>query len=252
MAGRRIERYDRRGSQRLQWGCGCALVGGFLALLVFTLLYMFSPVLSGLAFQLVGGVPRVGDTGTVFENVVVPPTAVVQNPVSPPQVTINLGQYGRETINVDDQQYDFVTGSSETGTRIARASFTEAGLLALCAQQSPLCREGNDQYRSVQLDLRPGGAVIYADVNVGGLVWQRIGVVLQLDSTRTALQVAGIDINGGLYDYSALPPELVRAVDEIARVTNDILRQLAVEAGGENYTLSEIVIDDSTLTLVLY
>ncbi|HLV37433.1 MAG TPA: hypothetical protein VKY59_20105 [Spirillospora sp.] len=245
-----IRRYGRRQSNTLQWGCGCALLGGFMALLAFLALYLFLPLLPGMALQL-SGANRIGTTGTLFEDVTVPPTAVVQNATSPQQVTVNLGQYGRESITVDQQHYAFVTGSSDSGTRIARASFTEAGLLAICAQQSPICREGSSQYRNVVLDLRPGGAVIYADVNTGGLGWQRVGVVLQLDSSRTLLRVAGIDISGALYDHTALPGELAGAVDEIVHVINDVLRQLAVEAGGENYTLSEIIIDDTTLTLLL-
>jgi hypothetical protein len=78
-----------------------------------------------------------------------------------------------------------------------------------------------------------------------------VGVVMQLDSARTQLNVVGVDVNGGLYDHRSLPGEMAGAVEEIARVGNDILRQLAVEAGGENYALSEIIIDDTTLTLIL-
>ncbi len=250
MRGTRIRRYGRRQVNGLQWGCGCLLTGGFVALLAFTALYGFSSLLPGLALQ-ASGADRIGDTASVFEQVIVPPTAVVQNPTSPQQVTVNLGQYGSETASVDSQNYAFVTGSSDTGARIARASFTEAGLLAICAQQSAICREGSDQYRSIALDLRPGGAVVSADVNAGGLGWQRVGVVLQLDSSRTLLQVAGIDLNGGLYDSSALPGDLATSVDAIEGTLNDTLRQLAVQASGEYYTLSEIIIDDTTLTLIL-
>ncbi|MAS38088.1 MAG: hypothetical protein CL610_29095 [Anaerolineaceae bacterium] len=248
----RIQRYTPTGRnhQRAQWGCGCVLAGAFTVLLAFTLLYMFWPTLTGAALQ-VAGLDRIGDTGSVFANVTVPPTAVVQNASSPQQVTVNLGQYGGGTVNVDQQHVDFVTGSTESGTRIARASFTEAGLIAICVQQSPICQGGNNQYRNVSLDLRPSGAVVYADVNAGGFMWQKVGVVLQLDSSRTYLNVSGIDINGGLYDYAMLPADLVGSVDEIARVTNDILRQLAVEAGGTQYVLTDIIIDDTTLTLIL-
>jgi hypothetical protein len=245
-----IRRYNPRRIRYTQWGCGCILAGGFTILLAFTLLYALWPALTGAAVQL-AGVNRLGDTSSLFQNVAVPPTAVVQNPTSPQQVTVDLGQYGSGTVNLDQIASDLVTGSSESGQPIARASFTEAQLLAICAQQSMICREGNNQYRSVALDLRPGGAVVYADVNVGGLAWQRVGVVFQLDNTRTVLRVAGVDVNGGLYDYNTLPSELGASVDEIARLTNDILRRMAVQAGGERYTLSEIIIDDTILTVIL-
>ncbi len=245
-----IKRYNPRPTRYAQWGCGCVLVGGFTALLAFTLLYAIWPALTGAAVQLAGA-DRLGETSSLFQNVSIPPTAVVQNATSPQQVTIDLGQYGGGTVNLDQVASEIVTGSSETGAPIARASFTELQLLAICVQQSAICGEGNSQYRNVAVDLRPGGAVVYADVNVGGLAWQRVGVVFQLDNTRTALRVAGIDVNGGLYDYSTLPAELAARVDEIDRLTNDVLRQMAIQAGGERYTLSEIIIDDTTLTVIL-
>lgn len=245
-----IRRYPAHRTNYAQWGCGCLLTSGFVAILGFILLYALWPSLTGVGIQL-AGVNRLGETSSLFQNVAIPPTAVVQNPISPQQVTIDLGQYGGGTVRLDQQTSAFVTGSSESGSPIARASFTEAGLLAICAQQSAICREGSSQYRNVSIDLRPGGAVVYADVNVGGLAWQRVGVVFQLDSTRTMLRVAGVDVNGGLYDYNTLPPELATSVDEIARLTNDVLRQMAVEASGERYTLSEIIIDDTTLTMIL-
>jgi hypothetical protein len=244
-----IHRYNRR-TNYAQWGCGCLIVGGFVALVGFLVLYAILPNLTGAAVQLAGA-DRLGETSSVFQNVSIPPTAVVQNPTNPQQVTVDLGQYGGGTINLDQIASDFVTGSSESGLPIARASFTEADLMAICVQQSPVCQGGNDQYRNPAIDLRPGGAVIYADVNVGGLAWQRVGVVTRLDNSRTLLQVAGIDINGGLYDYTTLPPEISTRVDEIATLGNNVLRQLAVQAGGTNYNLSEIIIDDTTLTAIL-
>jgi hypothetical protein len=241
-----IRRYHARRTNYTQWGCGCLLAGGFVALLAFILLYAIWPNLTGAAVQLAGAT-RLGETSSVFQNAAVPPTAVVQNATSPQQVTVNLGQ---TTVSIDPLAGDFVTGSSETGLPIARASFTEAQLMAICVQQSTICRDGNDQFRNPSIDLRPGGAVINTDVNISGLAWQRVGVVFQLDSTRTALHIVGIDINGGLYDYNTLPPDLAGRVDEINRMTNDVLRQLAVQTGGQSYILSEIIIDNTTLTII--
>ena len=250
MRSTHIHRYNARRTNYAQWGCGCLLVGGFVALLGFLVLYAIWPNLTGAAVQLAGA-DRLGETSSVFQNVSIPPTAVVQNPTNPQQVTVDLGQYGGGTINLDQVASDFVTGSSDSGQPIARASFTEADLMAICVQRSDTCREGNEHFRNLALDLRPGGAVIYADVNVGGLAWQRVGGVLRLDNSRTYLQIAGIDINGGLYDYTTLPPEISARVDEIATLGNDVLRQMAVQAGGTNYSLSEIIIDDTTLTVIL-
>ena len=249
-AQRHIYRYRPRGNRSLQWSCGCLLAAGFTTLLGFTLLYALSPLFSGIGFQVLG-LRQVGETSRIFENAPIVPTAIVQNASQAQQVTLDLGQYGQQTITVDQQDTLFVTGSSETGSPIARASFSKAGLLAICAQQRPICLGDGGRYRNVSIDLRPGGAVVYVDVNATSLVWQRIGVVFQVDSSRTALVIRGIDLNGGLYDYSTMPGELSGAVDEIGQVTNAILRQLAVEAGGENYRLSEIIIDETNLTLIL-
>lgn len=71
------------------------------------------------------------------------------------------------------------------------------------------------------------------------------------DSSRTLLQVAGIDLNGRLYDSNALPGDPAGSVTAIEGTLNDTLRQLAVQASGEYYTLSEIIIDNTTLILIL-
>jgi hypothetical protein len=249
MSTRRISRYDPN-RRRVQWGCGCTGLVAFLAVLLFAGLYAFWPALTGLAFQLFG-LNRVGETDAVFAGHTPPPTAVVLNASQPQQVRVEMGQYGSQTLNVDQHTYSVVTGTTDSGARVAMASFSEDGLLALCAQHSPICRGDDDRFRNVSIDLRPGGAVIYVDASVGGMFSQRIGVVLRLDDTRTRFVVAGVDLNGGLYDYSALPAEIVSVVDEVERVGNDILRQLAVETGGESYMLSEVIIDDTTLTIVM-
>src|SRR5690606_2352675 len=132
-----IHRYNARRTNYAQLGCGCLLIGGFAALVGFLVLYAIWPNLTGAAVQLAGA-NRLGETSSVFQNVSIPPTAVVQNPTSQQQATVNLGQYGGGTINLDEIASDFVTGSSETGQPIARASFTESDLMAICAQRSTI------------------------------------------------------------------------------------------------------------------
>jgi hypothetical protein len=74
--------------------------------------------------------------------------------------------------------------------------------------------------------------------------------VLRLDNSRRQFEVAGVDVGGVLYD---LPPnDLGGRVNEVARVGNDILNQLTLDASGGRYALSEVQIDDNNLTLVMH
>jgi hypothetical protein len=122
--------------------------------------------------------------------------------------------------------------------------------MQMCYQRSDICSGSNPQYRNVQLDLRPGGAILYADVTVPQLnVTQRVGVVMRLDGSRRQFEVAGVDVAGTLYDVP--PNEFSTLVNDAQRTGNDILNQLTLEQGGAQYDLSEVQISDDTLTLVL-
>jgi hypothetical protein len=252
-----IRRYDyRRRNWRLQAGCGCAIVAVFGCTLVIGALYMFG-VLVPLIFQFMG-VESVGDTDDLFADTTAAPTLVLTNPQAPQQVTVDLGSYGSESINTNPQNYTVESGTTDTGQTVVQASFTEAGLADICARRGESCTTGNGRYRTPRIDLRPGGAVIYAEVDAG-LYWQQIGVVLRLDSTRTRFVVLGVDIDGTTYNPNSVPgflPAELRsaitdAIDDIERVGNDVLQQVALETGGGSYQLSDIIIDDTTLTLIM-
>ncbi|MDX1993094.1 MAG: hypothetical protein SF029_11925 [bacterium] len=230
-------------------GGGCALVGSLLVVMLCAGLYAFG-ILTPLILQ-VAGLDRIGDTNTVFNEAEIPPTPVVENAVNPPRVTLNLGEYGQETIDVNPADYTVSVGNTNAGTPIARASFTEAGLLQICNQRSTVCSGTDGRFRNASIDLRPGGAVVYADVNLTSGFWQRIGVVLQLDGSRTRFSVVGVDIDGVLYNPASAPGEIGGSIDEIERTGNDILQQVALETGGQSYTLTEVIIDDANLTLVM-
>jgi hypothetical protein len=88
-------------------------------------------------------------------------------------------------------------------------------------------------------------------VNVGGFQWQRVGVVMQLNAVRNGFAVVGVDVNGGLYDYTDLPGEIKDAVDDIQRVGNDLFDEIVVTAGGASYQLTDVSINDTTMTLTM-
>lgn len=251
----RIERYQRR---RSTWSPGCvgilalglALgVGGLIALIASGGLV---PVVLAIT-----GVERVGSTDDLFaeaENPVGVPV-VVNEEQAPRQYNVTLGSYGRETVYVDGADYDLTTGTNGNGRRVARASFSEGALLDLCAARTSICREGDNRLRNVQIDIRPGGAVIYADANAG-VFWQRIGVVLQIDPvTGRTFRIAGVDVEGITYNPETLPFGLSESIGgllrDIEREGNAILRQMSLSVNGDGLSLVQIEANDDALTITM-
>ncbi len=245
----RIDRpIPRRRTSTPMFVCGClALLALGVVVVGVIVVLVVVPLLPGFALQSAGFTPK-GNTEQVFANVPVVPTVEVQNPVTPPQAVINFGSYGSQDLP-QTQDYTIAVGNT-TGGPVATVSFTEPGLMSLCLQRSDMCSNTNPQYRNARIDLRPSGAIIYADVFIKDFsLWQPIGVVLQLDSSLKQFVVSGVDVNGAL--YSVPPTELGDTVTQIATTGNDILRQLSLEASGGQYHLQEVLIDNTTLTLVM-
>lgn len=250
---RRPEARPRRRSNLAWIGCGCAAALGVLAVIIVIGAVILAPrlpeILAGVA-----GMSASGRTETLFQPSPPPPTIELQNASEPSQVTVNLGQYGgQQTITADNQYYDVVVGDDPAGQQTAVVTFTEAGLLEICRQQNEVCRGGDPRFQNISLDLKPGGAVIYADVNMptqyGVTLQQRAGVVLQLDASQRHLRFAGIDLNGTLYTNP--PAEMAGMVQEFEQVGNDVLNQVTVNAGAGELALRETRIDDTTLTLIM-
>ena len=255
MTSVKIERYGRRHSSNyLPWGCGFGIFFGFVFVFACGGLYM-SGALIPMALRLTG-VDSVGNTDELFENSQPAPVVAVQNPAPVQQVVVDFGTYGNETVNVDSRAYSVVTGNTTAGSRVATATFTEDALLEICAERTAACRpDGDGQFRNIDIDLRPGGAIIYMDVNTG-FGWQQIGVVMQLDpGTNTTFSVVGVDIQGTTYNPDSLPFGLGDVVgseiSQIEREGNAVLAQLAVNAAGQNYNLTSVSIDDNQMTLTL-
>lgn len=244
----RIERRTRS-NKWLPVGCGCGVALAALITIAGIGLLLLIPLLPDITLRLSGFSPR-GETANLFEAAAPLPPVEVNNPITPPDVVVDLGAYGSQELPAATSDYTVVTGSSDTGAPLATVSFDETALTNLCYQRSAICRNDNPQYQNVRIDLQPGGAVVYADVNVPNLgIQQTAGVVLRLDGTGRQFEVAGVDIGGALYDTP--PGDMSDLVDDIERTGNDILNQLTLEAAGSQYALSEVRVDDSTLTLIL-
>src|SRR5215207_7308933 len=252
----RTQQIRRPARRRPTWhylGCGCLATLGILAMIAVIGVIVLLPRMPELAASVVG-LSAEGETSTLFEDTSVEPTPQLQNATAPEQVTVNLGGYGGEqAIDTNNENVQVEVGSDASGQQTAVVSFTEAGLLEICRQRSPVCNGSDPRFQNTRLDLQPNGAVIYADVSVptqfGFTVQQPAGFVLQLDSSRRQFQFAGIDLNGNLYTNP--PAQFADQEQQFEQTGNDILNQVTLDAGTGNLALSEVIIDDATLTLVM-
>lgn len=237
---------QRRPRRMMSLGC-LALFASALVICGIGALLLIS-IVPRLGLQ-AAGFAVVGDTETVFDAAPpVIPTVQMQNPVIPAQVVIETRDYG--SFNLDSRQSQLQMGEALSGGQVATVIFNEAQLLALCQQRTRACGTGDSRIRNATIDLRAGGAVIYADVMVPTLnVWQRAGIVLRINPSTAQITVAGVDYNGVL--YQAPPGELQALVAQVEQTANAVLRDAVVNANGASLRLSEIHADDQQLTLVL-
>lgn len=205
--------------------------------------------LPGLVLATSGFAPR-GDTNQTFiGNSAAAAPIQLENPAPASDAVISLPQLGTQALPPNPALYQVETGTNN-GTEAARVTLTESGLMDLCRQRSTFCSTGNDQVRNLRLDLRPGGAIIYGDFFVPQVgIWQSGGLVLRLDSSRTQLEIVGVDIGGKLYSVPTSP--LGEQITQAAREANILLRQAVLEAAGSSYGLAEMRIDDTTLTFLM-
>ncbi len=245
-----IQRPIQRRSSLLPLACGCLASFVILGVMLVIGGIIFLPEIGA---RLAGFTPQ-GQTEALFIQATIAPTVELQNPTTPPQVSVDLGQYGIQTFSNDTPQlYGFTVGTGASGAPMALATFTEDGLMTLCRQRLTLCSatSGDPRFHNARIDLRPGGAVVYVDVTLpqfGGLT-QTAGIVLTWDAVNRRVVFAGVDIKGTLY---TVPPEgLGITAADVEKQANDVIQQLAFQTSSGRYTLSEVRIDDTTLTLVL-
>jgi hypothetical protein len=149
--------------------------------------------------------------------------------------------------------YNFTVGAGAGGQSMATATFTEAGLMNICYQRSTICgpNSSDPRFRNARIDLRPGGAVVYVDATVPqlGNIPFPVGVVVQWDATARRVKVTGVDIGGTL--YTPTQQSLSDVVATVEQQMNQMIQQAALQINGGRYTVSEVSIDDSSVTLIL-
>lgn len=238
---------------RRRGGCSPALIIAMLALMIVAVVgaVVVIALLPQIGAQLVG-LQAAGETERLFIETRAPaaprPQEVIQNAQPAGQAQVNTGSAG--TFTLDTGAVPIQTGRSASGVAAAIVSLTEAEVNNLCRERSTICTGGNGQIRNATIDLKPGGAVIYGEFLVPQVgIWQSGGVVLTIDAQRSALRVAGLDINGTLY---SIPNDGLAAVlSDLESRANTLLRETVVSTNGQNYSIREIYADDSRLTVIL-
>jgi hypothetical protein len=233
----------------LALACGCLggmVVIGF-ALVAVVLLLIVPTAVQDTALQSAGFEP-LGDTDEVFNSTSQPPPQLeTVEEAAPPEVVIQAGSYGEQTID-NTGTYDVQVGTIN-GQSAMQMTFNEQDLLNLCQQYSESCTATGERIRNVHFDLRPGGMVVYGDVYIAQVsLWQTVGVVMRFTADNR-LAVNGVDINGQL--YAAPPNEIGGTITEIETIANDVLQQLTVQAGMETYALQSIYSDDNVLMFTM-
>ena len=245
----RINPVRRRRASWLPLACGCLAAVGIVTVIVLVGGFLLLPQIIG---RITGLTPQ-GKTEAIFAQVTPEPTVVLQNPTALPQITVDLGSFGQQTLNSDPQLYHFTVGTGANGQPTTTANFTEAGLMQLCYQRSTVCgpNSTDPRFRNARIDLRPGGAIIYADVTTpqtGNLVFPA-GVVVRWDEPSRKVVFTGVDMAGQL--YTTPPQNLADTISSVEQQMNDLIQQAAVEVGGGHYTVSDVIITDTTATLIL-
>ena len=161
-----------------------------------------------------------------------------------------IGVQGGSSVTLDSSQPfadGALVGQGTDGYGLGVVQFQESDLGGICAALLRGCT--SDQYTIQRVDFRPGGAVIYAQVNVAGL-WQSAGVALTLGADQKSFRAAGVVFNGVMY---GIPPsgEIATLVNNLVGNGNTTLRDMRVQANGYSLSLIQMSVDETTLTLVL-
>ena len=161
-----------------------------------------------------------------------------------------IGVQGGSNVTLDSSQPfadSALVGQGTDGYGLGVVQFQETDLGGICAALLRGCT--SDQYTIQRVDFHPGGAVIYAQVNVAGL-WQAAGVVLTLGADQKSFQAAGVVFNGVMYGIPS-SGEIATLVNNMVGSGNTALRDMRVQANGYSLSLIQMSVDETTLTLIL-
>lgn len=239
----RIERYRPRPHYAPASGC---FVAGLLALMLLAGLIVVGIVLTRLpeiGLRIAGFQPA-GETESVLATVqtTLPPAEL--SPVSITRMRLDVDELGQPEVPVSGVNLE--RGTDSTGRAMMRASLSPQAILSACTRVSDVCSGTNERLRVSGVDLRPGGLLVQADVNLG--IWQPVTFVVQLGA-GPSLRIVGVDVDGALY---ALPAgELTSLAHEAENVVNRVLPTLAIEIDGVRWRLNAVQISEDQLLIEL-
>jgi hypothetical protein len=137
------------------------------------------------------------------------------------------------------------------GDRVAYyIEYDQAGLNAYLNRWFSEYVTQNDRVRNASIDLLPGGAMVYADVNLE-IGWQRVGAAFMLDSSGQQLSLVGVDIDGRFY---STPPagSVAELARQLERESNRALRELAFIDPAGRLTVREISLSPEQAQILAY
>jgi hypothetical protein len=141
-------------------------------------------------------------------------------------------------------------GETEAGSPAYFIEFDERSANVQLAQWFGETIAQQSRLRNPWIDLRPGGAVIYADVNLE-IGWKRVGAVLMVDGSGRQMQLIGVDIDGRLY---STPPDgqIAELIQRVESEANRALRELTfIDPAGE-LRIQVISVSEDQIQLLAY
>ena len=138
----------------------------------------------------------------------------------PPRLSepLNLTSAGLDGLEI-------VGDVSRPGTSLYLLTLDEASLNEFLNRRFLSDETIGQRYRNLQIDLQPGGLILYADVDLG-LRWQRMGLLLLQEKEMTLVPI-GLTLEDELY---TLPDEgfLTQAVSTVPAITRQTLEALTL------------------------
>jgi hypothetical protein len=141
-------------------------------------------------------------------------------------------------------------GWTQDGVLAYYVEFDEEGANAYLQRWFEPYVEREDRVRNTWVDLKPGGAVAYAEVNLE-VGWEQVGAVLMLDASGRQLILAGVDVDGRIY---STPPagRIAELADELESLSNRALRELTFIDPAGRLTIQGMSISENGVQILAH
>ena len=143
-----------------------------------------------------------------------------------------------ERGSLDDDQVAYYIEYDEVGLN----TYLNTWVGAYAASQLPM--------RNPWIDLKPGGAVVYAEVDLE-VGWQEVGAVFVLDESGRQFLLSGLDVGGRYY---SLPPEgeVADLAHQLETEGNRALQDLTFIDPAGSLTVQSINLTEDNVRILAY